>query len=147
MKGLGLILVLVGIVLLAAAAAQHVFGLSAISHLAIYLGGLGLIALLPGAWLFVRRSGTGSSAPPGAGAIAPSPMAPVEPAQPSQPPQLPAEPGEVHGTPVAAEALEAPIAAVVVEQEEAVLVVPNEAVPGEAPAPSAPVEDGEAAPG
>jgi len=140
MKGLGLILVLVGIVLLAAAAAQHVFGLSAISHLAIYLGGLGLIALLPGAWLFVRRSGTGSSAPPGA--IAPSPMAPVEPAQPSQPPQLPAEPGEVHGTPIAAEALETPIAAVVVEQEEAVLVVL-----GEAPAPSAPVEDGEAAPG
>ncbi len=56
MKLVGLILVVVGIVLLGAGAAQHFLGLSSTSHLAIYLGVVGLVALLPGAWLSMRRS-------------------------------------------------------------------------------------------
>ncbi len=62
MKLLGLILVVVGVILLGAAAAQHFLGLSAISHLAIYLGVFGLVAVLPGAWLSLRRSGRGTTA-------------------------------------------------------------------------------------
>ena len=56
MKLVGLILVVVGIVLLGAGVAQHFLGLSSTSHLAIYLGVVGLVALLPGAWLSMRSS-------------------------------------------------------------------------------------------
>jgi hypothetical protein len=51
----GIILVLIGFMLLALAAAQHFLGLAtianlSISHLAIYLGIAGLVFLLPGVW-------------------------------------------------------------------------------------------------
>jgi hypothetical protein len=58
----GIILVLIGFVLLALAVAQHFMGLGAIanltiSHLAIYLGIAGLLFLLPGVWLTLRKGG------------------------------------------------------------------------------------------
>jgi hypothetical protein len=58
----GIILVLIGFMLLALAAAQHFLGLAtianlSISHLAIYLGIAGLVFLLPGVWLTLRKGG------------------------------------------------------------------------------------------
>lgn len=59
---IGIILVLVGFVLLAPAAGQHFMGLATIAslsipHLAIYLGVAGIVFLLPGAWLTLRKGG------------------------------------------------------------------------------------------
>lgn len=56
MKMLGYLLAIVGIVLIIVALVQHFVGLSSVSHLAIILGVIGIIALVPGALLSMRRS-------------------------------------------------------------------------------------------
>jgi hypothetical protein len=58
----GIILALLGFMLLALAAAQHFLGLNtmanlSISHLAVYLGIAGVVLLIPGVWLTLRKGG------------------------------------------------------------------------------------------
>ncbi len=56
MKMLGYLLALVGVVLIIVAAVQHFVGLSPISHLALILGIIGVVALVPGVFLSMRRT-------------------------------------------------------------------------------------------
>jgi hypothetical protein len=51
------ILVLVGVLAIILGLMQHFISLVAIPHLAIYLGALGLILLIPGVIMSMRRSG------------------------------------------------------------------------------------------
>ncbi len=53
---LGPILVVVGIILVLLSLAQHFAGVVRVDHLAAILAVIGVIAILPGAWLFTRRS-------------------------------------------------------------------------------------------
>jgi hypothetical protein len=50
-------LVLVGVLAVILGLMQHFIGLVAIPHLAIVLGALGLVLLIPGVIMSVRRSG------------------------------------------------------------------------------------------
>jgi len=54
MKNLGPILLIVGLVLILLGVAQHFLGLIQVDHLAIIVGILGIIALLPGAWFTMQ---------------------------------------------------------------------------------------------
>jgi hypothetical protein len=51
------ILVLVGVLAIILGLMQHFIGLVVLPHLAIYLGALGLVLLIPGVVMTVRRSG------------------------------------------------------------------------------------------
>jgi hypothetical protein len=51
------ILVLVGILAIILGAIQHYIGILPLPHLAIYLGVLGLLLLIPGIVMSIRRTG------------------------------------------------------------------------------------------
>jgi hypothetical protein len=59
MRLVGIISAVIGVLLLVLAAAQHRYYFVDTAHAAIYFGLLGLLALVPGAWLTVHsvRSG------------------------------------------------------------------------------------------
>jgi hypothetical protein len=56
MRLTGIICAIIGILLLGVAAAQHTYSFVDVGHAAIYFALLGLLALVPGAWLALRPS-------------------------------------------------------------------------------------------